>query len=249
MSSPGPALRRRPAGQVEGEAMGVHDGHRERMRERFLKSGLDGFADHEVLELLLYYAIPRGDVNPLAHALVDRFGSLSGVFNAPMELLTQVEGVGERTALLLQLVSRAAQRARLADMEEGLALATREQVEQYLLELFSRERNEAVYQICLDGKGKLLACRRLGEGSATAVTLDVRGVVQNAIMYCASAVILAHNHPSGVALPSEADHAVTLRVRDALATIDVRLEDHIIVADREFISFSESGLLDDRTPF
>ena len=229
--------------------MGVHDGHRERMRERFLKSGLDGFADHEVLELLLYYAIPRGDVNPLAHALVDRFGSLSGVFNAPMELLTQVEGVGERTALLLQLVSRAAQRARLADMEEGLALATREQVEQYLLELFSRERNEAVYQICLDGKGKLLACRRLGEGSATAVTLDVRGVVQNAIMYCASAVILAHNHPSGVALPSEADHAVTLRVRDALATIDVRLEDHIIVADREFISFSESGLLDDRTPF
>lgn len=255
MSSPGPALRRRPAGRVEGEAMGDHDGHRERMRQRFIENdqnsanGLSGFADHEVLELLLYYALPRGDVNPLAHALMKQFGSLSGVFNASIKLLTQVEGVGERTAVLLRLASQAAQRARLADLKTGLSLASRKRIEEYLLELFSQERNEAVYQICLDGKGKLLACRRLGEGSATAVTMDVRGVVQNAIIYCASAVILAHNHPSGVALPSEADQAVTLRVRDALAAIDVRLEDHIIVADHEFVSFSESGLLDDRTRF
>lgn len=223
--------------------MGVHDGHRDRMRKRFFTNGLSGFADHEALELLLYYAIPRGDVNPLAHALMDRFGSLSGVLSAPMELLTQVDGVGERTAALLHLVLQITQKARLADLEQELALNTRERVGAYLLELFSRERNEAVYQICLDGKGKLLACRRLGEGSASAVNLDIRKVVQNAIVYAASSVILAHNHPSGVALPSQEDHAATLRVKAALEAIDVRLEDHIVVADHDFISFSQSGFL------
>ena len=223
--------------------MGVHDGHRDRMRKRFFTNGLSGFADHEALELLLYYAIPRGDVNPLAHALMDRFGSLSGVLSAPMELLTQVDGVGERTAALLHLVLQITQKARLADLEQELALNTRERVGAYLLELFSRERNEAVYEICLDGKGKLLACRRLGEGSASAVNLDIRKVVQNAIVYAASSVILAHNHPSGVALPSQEDHAATLRVKAALEAIDVRLEDHIVVADHDFISFSQSGFL------
>ncbi len=223
--------------------MGVHDGHRQRVRRRFSENGLAGFADHEALELLLYYAIPRGDVNPLAHALMDRFGSLSGVLSAPAELLVQVEGVGERTAMLLRLVPKLAQKARLADLERELALNTRERVGAYLLELFSRERNEAVYQICLDGKGKLLACRRLGEGGASAVNLDVRKIVQNAIVFSACSVILAHNHPSGVALPSQADHAATLRVKAALESVDVRLEDHIIVADHDFISFSESGFL------
>ena len=223
--------------------MGVHDGHRDRMRKRFLKNELNGFADHEALELLLYYAIPRGDVNPLAHALMDRFGSLSGVFSAPVELLAQVKGVGTQTAVLLRLVPQIAQRARLTDLERELALNTRARVGQYLLELFSRERNEAVYEICLDGKGKLLACRRLGEGSASAVNLDIRQIVQNAIVYAASSVILAHNHPSGVALPSQEDHAATLRVKAALEAIDVRLEDHIVVADHDFISFSQSGFL------
>lgn len=223
--------------------MGVHDGHRDRVRKRFLMNDLNGFADHEALELLLYYAIPRGDVNPLAHALMDRFGSLAGVFSAPQELLTQVEGVGERTAMLLRLVPQIAQKARLTELEREVALNTRERVGEYLLELFSRERNEAVYQVCLDGKGKLLTCRRLGEGSASAVNLDVRKIVQNAITFCASSVILAHNHPSGVALPSEADQTATLRVKAALESVDVRLEDHIVVADHDFISFAQSGLL------
>lgn len=223
--------------------MGVHDGHRDRMRRRFLANDLSSFAEHEALELLLYYAIPRGDVNPLAHTLMDRFGSLSGVLSAPAELLTQVEGVGERTAMLLRLVPQIAQKARLADLEREMVLNTREKVGAYLLELFSQERNEAVYQVCLDGKGKLLACRRLGEGSASAVNLDIRKIVQNAITFCASSVILAHNHPSGVALPSEADQAATLRVKAALESVDVRLEDHIVVADHDFISFFESGFL------
>lgn len=223
--------------------MGIHDGRRERVRKRFMENKLEGFADHEALELLLYYAHARGDVNPLAHMLLDRFGSLSGVFSASTEMLTQVEGVGEQTAVLLQLVPLIAQRARQADLKKELVLNTREKIGDYLLELFSQERNEAVYEVCLDGKGKLLACRRLGEGSVSAVNLDIRKIVQNAIVFCASSVILAHNHPSGVALPSEADHAATLRVKAALESVDVRLEDHIVVADHDYVSLFQSGLL------
>ena len=221
--------------------MGIHDGHRERMRNRFLKDGLDGFADHEVLELLLFYAIPQGNVNPLAHSLLERFGSLSGVLSAPKDALTQVKGVKERTAVFLRLLPLVAQRLRLAEMERDVILNTRENVGFYLKELFSQERNEAVYEICLDAKGKLLACRRLGEGSSSAVNLDVRKVVENAILCSASSVILAHNHPSGVALPSRADEIATDQVKAALEAIQVRLEDHIIVADGDFVSFSQSG--------
>ena len=223
--------------------MGVHDGHRERVRRRFLKNDLSGFADHEALELLLYYAIPQGDVNPLAHELMDRFGSLSAVLSAPVELLTEVRGVGERTAVLLRLSLLIAQKARLADLERELVLNTRARVGAYLLELFSQGRNEAVFQLCLDGKGKLLTCKRLGEGSVSAVTVDIRRVVHNAILCSASSVILAHNHPSGIALPSEDDRAVTEQVRAALASIGVRLDDHIVVADRDFVSLAESGYL------
>ena len=221
--------------------MGVHDGHRERMRERFLKDGLDGFAEHEALELLLYYAIPQGDVNPLAHELINQFGSLTGVLTAPVGLLVQVKGVKERTAVLLHLARQIAHKARLADLERELALNTRDKLGEYLLELFSQERNEAVYEICLDRKGKLLACKRLGEGSAAAVHLDMRKLVETALISGASSVVLAHNHPSGIALPSHDDQATTLMAKAALERVDVRLEDHIIVADGDYVSFSQSG--------
>jgi len=226
---------------AEGEAMGVHDGHRDRVRKRFLENGLKGFADHEVLELLLYYAIPQGDVNPLAHALIDRFGSLSGVLSAPVELLTQVKGVGERTAVLLRLVPMITQKARLAEIEQELVLNTWDKVGDYLLELFSRERNEVVYQLCLDRKGKLLSCKRVGEGGASAVNLDIRKIVENALLSAASSVILAHNHPSGIALPSGADRSATEQAGAALKAIGVKLADHIVVADHDYVSLSQSG--------
>lgn len=221
--------------------MGVHDQHRLRTRQRFLKSGLDSFADHEVLELLLYYAIPRRDTNPIGHDLIDRFGSLSGVFNAPLETLKEVDGVGESAAILLRLVALASQRADLAVAERDMILDDTRSVGAYLLRLFSQERNEAVYELCMDRKGKLLACKRLGEGSASGVNLDVRKLVENALLSSATYVVLAHNHPSGVALPSQDDHTATERARAALAAIQVELRDHIIVADGDFVSYLESG--------
>ena len=213
------------------------------MRQRFLKGGLENFADHEVLELLLYYAIPRRDTNPIAHALMERYGALSAVLNAPVEDLKKVPGIGESAAILLKLAPQVYSRARLADAEQETVLNTVSRVGAYLLERFSGERNEVLYQLCLDRKGRLLACKRLGEGGVTNVDLNVRLLMENAILTSASVVILAHNHPSGVALPSDDDRAATKRAKDALDTIGVKLVDHIIVADGDFVSMEQSGYL------
>ena len=227
--------------------MGSHDGHREKMRRRFLSGGLEQFADHEALELLLYYAIPRRDTNPIAHALIDRYGSLSAVLAAPVEDLQKVEGIGESAAILLKLVPRLCAKARLADADrQELILNTASRAGAYLLERFYGEQNEVIYQLCLDRKGKLLACKKLGEGSIASAALDVRKLVENAILHSASSVVLAHNHPSGIASPSHEDYAATDRARNALETIGVALADHIIVADGDFVSLAESGYLEKR---
>ena len=157
--------------------MGIHDGHREKMRSRFLSGGLEQFADHEALELLLYYAIPRRDTNPIAHVLMDRYGSLSAVLAAPVEDLQKVEGIGESAAILLKLVPRLCAKARLADADrQELILNTASRAGAYLLERFYGEQNEVIYQLCLDRKGKLMACKRLGEGSiASAAQLGKLG--------------------------------------------------------------------------
>ena len=223
--------------------MGVHDGHRENMRRRFLEGGLDGFADHEALELLLYYAIPRRDTNVTAHLLMERYGSLRGVLSAPVEDLQKAEGVGANTALLLHLVPKLVQKANLSNQGRDVILNSAERAGSYLLDRFAGEKNEVIYQLCLDRKGKLIACKRLTEGGAAAADLNVRKLVENALLTSASAVILSHNHPSGIALPSQEDYATTRQVREALRTIGVELADHIIVADGDFVSLADSGFL------
>ena len=225
--------------------MGIHDGHREKMRQRFLKSGLDAFADHEALELLLYYAIPRRDTNPIAHALMERYGSLSAVLAAPVEDLKKVEGVGESAAILLKLAPQLYRKAKMSDAEQETILSSVERVGAYLLERFAGEKNEVVYQLCLDRKGKLLACKKLGEGGVASADLDIRRLVENALLTGASSVVLAHNHPCGVALPSRDDYAATDRAKTALAVVGVALTDHIIVADGDFVSMADSGYIAD----
>ena len=224
--------------------MGIHDGHREKMRRRFLETELEGFADHEALELLLYYAIPRRDTNPIAHALMERYGSLSAVLNAPVDDLRQVDGIGESAAILLSLVSKISRKARLADVSQDTILNSSERAGAYLLEQLSGETREMVYLLCLDRKGKLLACKRVAEGDVSSASLNIRRVVEIALRSSASAAILAHNHPSGIAQPSQEDFVATEQAKNALDTIGVRLVDHIVVADRDFVSFAESGYLE-----
>lgn len=222
--------------------MGVHDGHREKMRGRFLETGLDAFAEHEALELLLFYAIPRKDTNPIAHALMERYGTLDAVLSAPVEDLMRVEGIGESAAVLLKLVPKMMQKARLTANKETILNST-DKAGAFLLERFRGEKNEVIYQLCLDRKGKLLSCRRLNEGGADSTELNIRRLVENALLVSASAVIISHNHPSGIALPSTEDYATTEKVQSALRMIGVELVDHIIVADEDFVSMADSGIL------
>ena len=222
--------------------MGVHDGHRARKKEQFLRHGADSFADHELLELALFYAIPRRDTNELAHRLLERFGSLQNVLIAPVEELEKVAGIGENAAILLHLLPEFGKRVRQSGMKER-NLNSPEKCGNYFLRLFGGEPHEVLYQLCLDAKGKLLNCVKLSQGDMDSAALSVRQVVSNALACGASAVVLGHNHPSGVALPSEEDRAVTLRVRDALKTMDIRLLDHIVVADGDYVSMAQSGFL------
>ena len=150
--------------------MSVHEGHRQRKKEQFREHGLDAFADHEALELLLYYAIPRQDTNPIAHRLIERFGSLEGVFSAPAYELQKVEGVGENAATLIRLLFPLCRRVRTSGGRHEVIFNTRENIGSYFIELFLGERREVFYEVCLDAKGKLLACYRLAEGSPDQVT-------------------------------------------------------------------------------
>ena len=222
---------------------GVHDGHRKRRKAQFREHGLDTFADHEALELLLFYAVPQGDVNPLAHRLLNRFGSLEAVFSAPPEELEKVEGVGEHAATLLTLVLPLIRRVHMESAKSGIALCDSGRLGQYFRGVFFGVREEMFYEACLDAKGKLLRCYKIAGGSVDAVHINIRCVVENALRCRASAVALAHNHPSGLALPSSDDNTTTLMAYDALRTVGIELIDHIIVADGDFVSLRDNGLL------
>ena len=223
--------------------MNVHSGHRERKREQFCLHGLDCFADHEVLELLLFYAIPRLDTNPIAHALMDRFGSLERVLAASVEELEQVPGMGPSAAVLLKLVPQITRRAHLSSAVTETPLDTVERIGAFFIRQYIAQTDEVIYQLCLDAKGRMITCNKLGEGNPFSVALDLRKIIENALRSNAVLVALAHNHPSGVAFPSHEDKIATLQVREALETIGVQLVDHIIVADGDFISLRQEGLL------
>ena len=222
--------------------MSVHDGHRERLRRRFLAEGLDNFTDIQVLELLLFYCIPRRDTNELAHALLGRFGSLSQVLEAKPEDLMTVEGIGYNTAVFLNLIPAAGRyysvnRAMLNDKP----LQTTEKCGHYLMNFFEGRSQETVFLLCLDAKCKVLCCQQVGEGSVNSAGVPLRRVVETALAANATTVVLAHNHPSGLALPSHEDIATTRRVAVALDAVEITLADHIIVADGDFVSLVQSG--------
>lgn len=222
--------------------MGLHDGHRQRKKQQFLQRGPESFADHEVLELLLFYAIPRRDTNETAHRLLEKFGSLKNVFYAPMEELQKVEGVGENAAVLIRLLPALHHRISMREKAERV-LNSVESAGKFFSRLLKEERREVLYQVCLDAKGKVLNYKRLSSGTVSMAPVSVREVVENALHTDASVVILGHNHPSGIALPSEEDRQITIQIQKALAAMGIRLADHIIVADDDFVSMADSGLL------
>ena len=219
----------------------IHSGHRLRMKQRYLSQGLEGFSDHEALELLLYYAIPRADVNPLAHRLMERFGSFRGVLDAEIAELTEVEGVGESTAALVRLIRDMNRRYLLDRQEKRTLLADSESAGRFFLPYFFGLREERVYAAFLDDELRLIHCRMLFEGGINYAPLSVRKLVETALREKATGVILAHNHPVGQAIPSMEDREATLHIRSALEAVQIRLLDHIIAAGEEFTSMEECG--------
>ena len=222
--------------------MATHDGHRERLKERFLREGLDGFTDIQVLELLLFYAIPRRDTNPIAHELLDQFGTLHQVLEAPLHELKTVSGVGDHAALLLHLARECSRRYAVSRAQVEAILNTTGKCGEYLTRFFVGKREETVYLLCLDAKCKALGCVEVGRGSVTSAGLSIRKIVETALRFNAVSVVLAHNHPSGFAVPSAEDVATTRRVAVALDAVGIILADHIVVAEDDFVSMAQSDL-------
>ncbi len=219
-----------------------HRGHRARLKEEFIARGLNGMADHKALELLLFYAIPQGDVNPLAHRLINTFGSLSGVFNATMDQLMAVKGVGEHSACLIKLITAMGARYQADRSHAGDILDTTERIGEYLAPEFFGQRNEIAVILCMDAKSKVIQCRQLDEGNVDSTTLSLRKMMEVALACNASQVVLAHNHTSNIATASKEDILVTKMAKDAFEQMEIYLRDHLIFACDDFVSMRDSGV-------
>lgn len=223
--------------------MGVHDGHRERLRARFAEHGLESFNELNALELLLCYAIPRRDTNELAHRLLDAFGSLSGVFQASMQELTSIPGIGENAAMLILMVPQIVKKAHVSKAKETKIIRNSTDAGNYLLPYFLDEQDEIVMMLCLDNKRAVICCREMGRGVVNCVDANIRRMIETALKVKTTTVIIAHNHPNGVALPSREDDNFTRTLYRSLGLLGITLEDHIIVANDEFVSLADSGVM------
>ena len=215
--------------------------HRERVRKRFLQVGLEHFEQHNQLELLLFYAIPQRDTNGIAHDLIQRFGSISRVMDASVEELMTVDGIGERAAVLLKLVPALARSYTLDHLGKVRTFQSGEELKEYLLALYTGCTKERVYLLLFDNRDTLLRTVQIGEGDLTAALFSTREIVQQVLLYSKTTkVILSHNHPVGLALPSHADQTATDEIQRALSSVEVTLYDHIIVSgNRECYSLRE----------
>lgn len=222
----------------------IHGGHRQRLKNRFLEEGLEHFDEHQVLELLLFYCIPRQDTNPIAHNLLEHFGSLTQIMEAAPSELQKVKGMGESSATFLSLLNSFCRYYQINRASSAVILNTLEECGKYLMPFFYGRRNETVYLLCLDAKCKVLSCKEVGEGSVNSAAVPIRRIVEMALGANATSAILAHNHPSGLAFPSPEDQLTTKQLAVALAAVDITLVDHMIMADDEFVSLRQSGRYD-----
>lgn len=222
----------------------LHSGHRERLRKRFQEEGLDGFADHQVLELLLFHAIPRGDTNPVAHRLIKRFGSLSAALEADPKDVASVDGIGEKAAAFLSMIPQVTRRY-FHDrvLRDRPQLNSSEAVAEYLVPLMAGRPEEVFYVLCLDTQCRVLYPALISEGTVKDAYVHPRHVVEETIRHRAASVILAHNHPAGTARPSTADHQLTRLLVQALGPLEIRVLDHLVVAGEQTYSFAREGVL------
>ena len=221
-----------------------HTGHRQRMKERFLHTHFDGFEDHQILEMILFYVYPRTDTNPLAHKLLTAFGSLSSVFDASVDTLISA-GLTPNAATFITMIPHIS-RVYLSDRNNNNSkIIDFSRLGDYFSPKFIGRDEEAMILLLTDAKGKEIYSGVVSKGSIHASEAPVRKIIDLAVRYNAATAVISHNHPSGVALPSRADLDATKSVFQALNLVGVLLFDHIIVSDDDFVSLRESNLCND----
>lgn len=212
---------------------GIHSGHRQRLKDRFLREGLDGFEKHNVLELLLFYAIPQRDTNPIAHALLNKFGTLSGVFEASIEELCTVDGISDHTATFLKLIPSVWRRAS-GEVRSDKCYDSLYKIGELLLNRYAGLTVETVMLVLLDNSWHILDIVKLAEGSVNQVRMDTRKLIEHAIRTNASMAVLAHNHPNGTLIPSTEDIVTTTEVANAFRAIRVEFLEHLLIANGRY---------------
>ena len=221
----------------------VHDGHRQRLKQQFAEFGGEGMNDIQFLEMLLYYAIPRSDTNELAHALLDRYGTVRGVLDADVSDMQQIKGIGLNAAFFIKTVREALRRYVISPLRETGYICSSADAGRYFLPVLRYETEEKVYLMCLNGRGGIISCSQVASGTLCVVNVNIRKLVDEAVRRRCLSVVLAHNHPSGFAIPSAEDRIFTQEFKHALQLMDIRLMDHIIVADGDYVSFAQSDYL------
>lgn len=221
----------------------VHTYHRERTFERFKEFGLKTFNDHQALEMLLFFSIPRKDTNPTAHYLIDNFGSLNGVLEAPIEQLTKIQGVGERSALLLHLVCEMVRRYECGQIQarsNGKMLNSTSRIFEYFIPQFIGEIEETLLVAFVDNSGHVISCEEISRGSVSAVSVCYDRIIRRIFLLNAAGIVMAHNHPSGQLAPSIEDIEVTMRLENMLEVCGKNFLDHCIVANGQASSIFHS---------
>ena len=227
---------------MDHKQINPHEGHRDRMRTRYRASGLDAFAEHEVLEMLLYYCYPRGDTNKRAHKMLAEFGSLHNLLEADVETLMERLKCSENIAVMLNLIPALANRYfRSKWSNRGLIINSEHVAGEYVIDLFVGHTVERFYVLCLDSKRRLTNVNLISKGTVDEAAVYTREVVRVAIQDKVTGIILAHNHPGGSLHPSQADMEITRLIVDGLRFIGVAVLDHIIVAGDTYYSFAARG--------
>ncbi len=219
----------------------IHAEHRKRMRSKYLRVGFEGFEDHEIIEMLLYNCFKREDTNELAHRLIDAFGSIKGVLSAPVDQLKTIKGVGDIVAFNLKFIGDIALNSMQSERDNRPILDTADKTYQYVEPFFSLYATEMVLAVSLDSNLKVIRTTKVHEGSFDSVSFSIAKVVRSLVASGARGVIIAHNHPSGVALPSERDLDSTEKLKHALNSVGIDFIDHIILGENDYVSFRQSG--------
>ncbi len=219
----------------------VHEGHRMRVKEQFLKEGMPlSMPDHKVLEMLLFYAIPRMDTNEIAHNLIKTFGSFAGVLNADYSQLIKVNGISKNSAILIKMLVPMFRRYETEQNNFCDIIHSLPEAAKYFLNLFKGEPKEKVIVMCLDNKNKIIVCEEMFSGSVNTVDINTRLIAETAMKHNASGIILSHNHPNGLPEPSINDRRTTIQLSQALKYLKISLYDHIIVANDKYFSMASS---------